>query len=119
VTLCDRIVRVIAALSASDDMSPPSTNLCAGRYSDYRAVLMLDVFVASEGSIADAGDGVVRVWGSDTLELALVCAIDGNFLEDGMARYSACQSSGGNQAELHLEDVQTRVCDGVAATTLS
>lgn len=53
---------------------------------------MLDVFVAGESCIVDAGDGVVGVWGADTLELTLVHAIDGDFLEDGVGGDSSEKS---------------------------
>jgi hypothetical protein len=45
---------------------------------------MLDVFVARERGISYGCDRVVRVWGANSLELALVGAVDGDLLEDGV-----------------------------------
>jgi hypothetical protein len=65
-------------------MAPPTSHLRSRRYTYHSTVLMLDVFVARERGISYGCDRVVRVWGANSLELALVGAVDGDLLEDGV-----------------------------------
>ena len=103
VTGGNRVVLVIRALSTTNNMTPPSSNLCAWGDTDYRAVLVRKTFVASELSIIDVLYGVVGVWSADPLQLTLVCTVDRDLLHDGVRRHivygKECTES--NLGDLH------------------
>lgn len=81
-------------------MLPPGANLGARGDLDDGAVLELEVGVAGEIRVVDVLDGRVAVRSPDTLELALVHAVDRHLLEDGVRADGGRQGDEGE--ELHI-----------------
>lgn len=84
VTLRDRVVWIVRALRAANNMAPPSSNLCASRNRNDSLVEMGQALVASERPIVDILDGIVAVGSSYALQLALIDTVDGDLLENRM-----------------------------------
>lgn len=74
-------------------LTPPSSDSCSRRNTYYSSVFVFDVFVAGEGRIGDARDGIVRIRSADALELALVHTVHRYLLEDGVS--CGCTYQGG------------------------
>jgi hypothetical protein len=79
---------------------PPRANAGTGGHLDDGVVLVLDVGVASKRGVVDVLDGVVAARGADTLELALIDAVDRHALEDGVGADGSRQSD--KSEGLHL-----------------
>jgi hypothetical protein len=82
---------------------PPRANAGPGGHLVDGVVLVLDVGVASKRGVVDVLDGVVAARGADTLELALVGAVDRHALEDGVGADGRRQSD--KSEGLHLGGV--------------
>lgn len=85
VTGGDGVVGIVLTLSATNNVTPPSTNASASRNVDNSVVLVLDAVIAGHAAVVHVGDGVVAAGCTNTLELALILTIDRHFLEDGVA----------------------------------
>lgn len=89
------MIGIIRALRAPNNVTPPCSYFCAGGDADDIVVFVADIFVAGEGGVVDVLDGVVGVGCSHALELALVDAVDGEALEDGVGGCGAgCEAEG-------------------------
>lgn len=84
VALRDRIISIVRALRTANDVAPPSSNFCAGWYSDDGLIEVRQAFVASKSRIVDVLDRIVTIWSSHALQLPLVDAINGNLLKYGV-----------------------------------
>lgn len=99
VTFCDRVVRVVGALRASNDMTPPCTYARPSGDVDDIAILELDSLIARNFRIIhvldwllgdngvsgriqrrEGGTHVVGARSADALQLPLVNSIHGHFL---------------------------------------
>jgi hypothetical protein len=96
----DRVVLVVGARGAANLVLPPRANAGTRRHLDDGVVLELDVGVAGKVGVVDVLDGVVAARGADTLELALVDAVDRHALEDGVGADGRRQSD--KSEGLHL-----------------
>lgn len=82
-------------------MAPPSTNSSSGRDRDDVVILVVDASVAGKVAVVDVLDRVVAAGGTDTLQLALISAIDTELLEDGVARGQTGQGGDEGDGDLH------------------
>jgi hypothetical protein len=85
-TFSNRIVGVIGR-AAGVTMLPPGSDFCSARngHHSYGDGLQDVVFVAGQVGVADAARDEIRgVRGMDADELALVCIVDAEALEDAM-----------------------------------
>lgn len=83
VALCDWVVSIIGSLRSTDDVLPPGTDAGASWDSDYSGRDGAnETRVAGNGGARDICDGVVGARSADSYELALISAIDAEFLED-------------------------------------
>jgi hypothetical protein len=96
----NRIVLIIRPLRASNHVSPPRAHLSARWNIDDSAIHVFEVRITSEIAIIDTVDWIIGVWGSDTLELALVRTVHGDLLKDSVA---CCASSEDCRGEDGLE----------------
>lgn len=85
-----------------DDMAPPRADLGARRDLDDGAVLELEVGVAGKVGMVDLLDRVVAGGCPETLELALVHAVDRHLLEDGVGIDRRRGRQGDKRESLHL-----------------
>lgn len=97
----DRVVRVGRAGGTPDDMAPPRADLSTRRDLDDGAVLELEVGVAGKVGMVDVLDRVVAGGCPETLELALVHAVDRHLLEDGVGVDSRRGRQGDKRESLH------------------
>jgi len=83
VTLCYRVLRITGRLGATDNMPPEGAYLGASLDIDnFRRHWLDKAGVAGKVCVFDIQDRVVGLWGTDSLELALICAVDLHALED-------------------------------------
>ncbi len=96
------VVRIVRRLRSPDNVSPPGSDSGSRWNRDYRAILVLNVLVAGKTRVVDILDRVVAVRGANSLQLALVSAVDRYLLEDcmcGREGHEACEGD----CDLHSE----------------
>lgn len=77
------VIWIVCRLGTTNNVSPPRTDSSTSWYVDDSVVLVINSSIAGKLGVVDVFDGVVRVWGTNTLQLALVDTIDRDFLERG------------------------------------
>jgi len=102
------VIRVAVELGTSDLVTPPRADLGSGRDRDDSVVLVL-LGIASHVGIVNVLDGVIVAWGADALQLALLNAINRDFLKDGVGAGGSRKRE--NLESLHLDQSVGLRCD--------